>query len=143
MPGPAPVSRKPIRAPIGPSAPTRKPIQRQPPIVFPAGSAEEQPQERAASRVPAARPPIPVHGGRVQAVPGLVGSMVATTADSATHLASSVLSRSATTRSREAGLRLFGDYSYVKRDLRRIAILTISALALLVIVSFLLPLWLK
>ena len=69
--------------------------------------------------------------------------MVASTADSATHSASSVLARSATTRSREAGLRLFGDYSYVKRDLRRIAILTISALVLLVIVSLLLPLWLK
>jgi hypothetical protein len=38
-------------------------------------------------------------------------------------------------------LRLFGDYSYVKRDLRRIAILTISALvpALGVIVCLRLP----
>jgi hypothetical protein len=53
------------------------------------------------------------------------------------------VARSGASRTREAGLRLFGDYSYVKRDLRRIAILTISALVLLVVVSFLLPLWLK
>lgn len=42
-------------------------------------------------------------------------------------------------RSREAITRLFGDYSYVKRDLRHIAALTVSALVLLVILSFVLP----
>ncbi len=40
---------------------------------------------------------------------------------------------------REATARLFGDYSYVRRDLRRIAILTLSALVLLVVLAFLLP----
>jgi hypothetical protein len=54
-----------------------------------------------------------------------------------------MVARSATTRSREASSRLFGDYSYVQHDLRRIAMLTISGLVLLVALSFLLPLWLK
>lgn len=43
---------------------------------------------------------------------------------------------------KEAAARLFGDYSYVKQDLVRIAILTVAALLCLVAISFLLPLWL-
>jgi hypothetical protein len=49
----------------------------------------------------------------------------------------------ATGRVRESSSRLFGDYSYVKRDLRRIATLTIGALVILVAVSILLPIWVK
>lgn len=48
-----------------------------------------------------------------------------------------------TARVRESSARLFGDYSYVKRDLRRIAVLTIGALVILIAVSFLLPMWVK
>lgn len=72
-----------------------------------------------------------------------VRAPVAAAPDSAIHVPHAATSRAAATRTREAGLRLFGDYSYVKRDLRRVAVLTISALVVLVALSFLLPLWLK
>jgi hypothetical protein len=74
-------------------------------------------------------------------VPGraAVGSPI----ENATQIPTPIVARSGATRAREAGLRLFGDYSYVKRDLRRIAVLTVSALVLLVVLSLLLPLWLR
>lgn len=68
---------------------------------------------------------------------------VAVAPDAGMHVPHAATSRAAATRAREAGLRLFGDYSYVKRDLRRVAVLTAGALVLLIALSFLLPLWLK
>jgi len=48
----------------------------------------------------------------------------------------------ASAHGKESSARLFGDYSYVKQDLVRIAVLTVAALICLVAISFLLPLWL-
>lgn len=92
-------------------------------------------------------PPIANIGERIGTLPQSLTmpgrATIAPPTESATRSPAPLVARSGATRTREAGLRLFGDYSYVKRDLRRIAILTIGALVLLVIVSFLLPLWLK
>jgi hypothetical protein len=96
---------------------------------------------------PVVPPADPKYGGRNDSVPPFGMSSgrasVATVPDTGIHVPHAATSRAAAARSREAGLRLFGDYSYVKRDLRRVAVLTVSALVVLIVLSFLLPLWLK
>ena len=125
----------------------RRPIRQQSPPDVRQGDPAERVRFPARSSAPAPRSPRPAYGDAVSTLPTPLTvpgrAIVGTPTESAARLPAPVVARSGATRTREAGLRLFGDYSYVKRDLRRIAVLTLSALVLLVILSFLLPLWLK
>ena len=111
------------------------------------GSSSPRPPIRAYGKRTSPLPQAATFGERIGTLPSSLTvpgrATIAPPADSADRTLAPLVARSGATRTREAGLRLFGDYSYVKRDLRRIAVLTISALVLLVVVSFLLPLWLK
>lgn len=117
----------------------RRAIRRRPPPEV-ASSAPVRP-------TPTPRPPRLPYGEGVSTLPTPLTmpgrAIVGAPPERAAREPAPVVARSGATRAREAGLRLFGDYSYVKRDLRRIAVLTTSALVLLVMLSFLLPLWLK
>jgi hypothetical protein len=39
--------------------------------------------------------------------------------------------------------RLFADYGYVRRDLARIAVLAVSMFIVLLVLSFVIPMWVK
>ena len=168
-PGSAPANPRPIRRQPAPKIAAQVDRGSQQGEITPLAARAQPiltpPVERAVGRMPVTprtpptRPSIRSQGERTSLLPQAAGfgerigtlpsSLTvpgrATIAppESTTRPPTPLVARSGASRTREAGLRLFGDYSYVKRDLRRIAILTISALVLLVVVSFLLPLWLK
>jgi hypothetical protein len=144
-PGPRPVARKPV-SPAPTPTPIRRPVRRPPVESTPTNGVEG----RAAPAVvpaPTVPPAEPRESGRGVSAPPFgtrpVRAPVVTASDSTIHVPHAATSRAAAARTREASLRLFGDYSYVKRDLRRVAVLTVSALVVLIALSFLLPLWLK
>lgn len=144
-PSPAPASRRPVqRRPSASLTPNRREANPGRPIGLDRRGATMRPT--TAPGVPL-RPPVPFSAGQVisppASVPGLNSPPTANPLRNGLHSPLPTVARSATVRTREAGLRLFGDYSYVRHDLRRIAILTISGLVLLLVVSFLLPLWVK
>ncbi len=144
-PRPVPVTRRPVqRRPSAALAPDRREASANRPINAAQRGASILRSNGLGAPV---RPTLPASRGQVispaPSVAGVIGPATAPPMRNGTHAPLPQIARSATVRTREAGLRLFGDYSYVKHDLRRIAILTISGLVLLVAVSFLLPLWLK
>lgn len=116
----------PSTAPVAPARQVVPPISA--PRPAPPAPATPAPPARDRATVPAGRNgPLPAPRPVSPRVP--VGSPA--------HLPP--LSHSAgAVRARESA-RLFGDYSYVQRDLRRIAVLTVAALVLLVVISFVLP----
>jgi hypothetical protein len=144
-PVPRPVARKPVSSAPTP-APVRRPVRRPPVERTPTNGVDRRPMPTVVP-APVVPPAAKNDGGRSISAPSFgmesVRAPVATAPDDGMRVPHAATSRAAAARTRDAGLRLFGDYSYVKRDLRRVAVLTVSALVVLIVLSFLLPLWLK